>query len=186
MLARVRRGFTFANVCSFLALTIALGTGTAYAANTVFSEDIVNGEVKNVDIHSQAVGTGKLADGAVTSVKVEDEALTALDLGANAVASSEVLNNSLTTADIAGADVSGHVSLSGVANGRCSNVTLGVSGAQVGQVAIIATNTAMQNGIIFYALRVSSANHVEAAICNLSGTTMTAIVDMPVRVITFG
>ena len=30
------RALTFANVCSFLALTLALGTGGAYAANTVF------------------------------------------------------------------------------------------------------------------------------------------------------
>ena len=61
MFSRIRRGMSFANVCSFLALMIALGTGTAYAANTVFSEDIVNGEVKTVDIHSQAVTTGKIA-----------------------------------------------------------------------------------------------------------------------------
>jgi hypothetical protein len=37
MFARIRRGLTFANVCSFLALVIALGAGTAYAANSVTS-----------------------------------------------------------------------------------------------------------------------------------------------------
>ena len=50
MASRLRRSLTFANVCSFLALTIALGTGSAYAANTVFSTDIVDGEVKTADI----------------------------------------------------------------------------------------------------------------------------------------
>ena len=50
MVHRLLRGPTFANVCSFLALTIALGTGTAYAANTVRSRDIVNGQVKAPDI----------------------------------------------------------------------------------------------------------------------------------------
>ena len=47
MAHRLLRALTFSNVCSFLALTIALGTGTAYAANTVFSTDIVDGEVNH-------------------------------------------------------------------------------------------------------------------------------------------
>ncbi len=59
MVRRLLRGFTFANVCSFLALTIALGTGTAYAANTVFSTDIVDGEVKNVDLAGNSVAVGE-------------------------------------------------------------------------------------------------------------------------------
>ena len=45
---------------------------------------------------------------------------------------------------------------------------------------------AMQNGVLLYAKRVESAGHVEAAICNFSGTTMTPITDLPVRVVTFG
>ena len=49
------RRLTFANVCSFLALLIALGTGSAYAANTVFSTDIVDGEVKTADLDNNAV-----------------------------------------------------------------------------------------------------------------------------------
>ena len=55
MLARLRPRLTFANVCSFLALLIALGTGSAYAANTVFSTDIVDGEVKTADLDNNAV-----------------------------------------------------------------------------------------------------------------------------------
>jgi hypothetical protein len=55
MVRRLLRGFTFAKVCSVLALTVALGTGTAYAANTVFSTDIVDGEVKAADIGANQV-----------------------------------------------------------------------------------------------------------------------------------
>jgi len=44
----------------------------------------------------------------------------------------------------------------------------------------------IQNGIVLYAQRVSSQNHVEAVACNLSGTTMTPISGLPVRVVTFG
>lgn len=256
MLKRIRRGLSFANVCSILALTIALGTGTAYAANTVFSEDIVNGEVKTADIATNAVRTAKIDADAVDGSKVLDGSLSAADLGAdsvgpgqiqqggvgsdeiasgavgsdeiatgavnaqeiadNAIDSGEVINdslfasdlasgsvggseiasnavtggdvasNSLTLADLLGADASGHVSLSGVPNGRCSNITMNVSGAQVGQVALVSTKAAMQNGIVLYAQRVSQAGKVGAAICNFSGTSMVPIVDLPVRVITFG
>jgi hypothetical protein len=165
MLHRIRHGLTFANVCAFLALVIALGTGTAYAANTVFSRDIVNGEVKTVDIAGSAVTKAKIGAGAVNGAKV--------------------LDGSLTTADLAGASIEGSVSLSVVPNGRCSNVTLGVAGAQVGEVPLVATEGEMQNGIVLHALRVESAGHVEVAVCNLSGTTMTPIDGLAIRVITF-
>ena len=166
MLSRLRRGLTFANVCSALALTIALGTGTAYAAGSVFSEDIVNGEVKTVDLANSAVKTAKIDDGAVTG--------------------SKIASNTITAADILGADASGNVNLNAVPNGRCSQVTLSVSGAQVGQIAVISTKSPIQGGIVLYAQRVSSAGQVEADICNFSGTSMSPITDMPVRIITFG
>jgi hypothetical protein len=44
---------------AYVALFFALGGTSAYAANTVFSSDIVDGEVKNPDIAPTAVGTGK-------------------------------------------------------------------------------------------------------------------------------
>jgi hypothetical protein len=111
MLGRIRSRLTFANVCALLALMVALSTGTAYAANTVFSEDIVDGEVKTQDIHNNAVNSNKvapdslaaadLADGAVGSGEVLDDSLTSSDVAAGAVGSSEVLDESLTSADLA-------------------------------------------------------------------------------------
>jgi hypothetical protein len=101
MLLRIRRRMTFANVCSFLALTIALGTGTAYAANTVFSTDIVNGEVKAVDIHPEAVVAGKIHPGAVNGDKVADGSLTAADLGTDSVGSDEIAANAVQATEIA-------------------------------------------------------------------------------------
>jgi hypothetical protein len=45
-----------------LALVIAPGTGSAYAANTVFSTDIVNWEVKSVDIGTDEVRSADVRD----------------------------------------------------------------------------------------------------------------------------
>ena len=70
---RFRARLTYANVVSTLALVIAVGTGSAYAANTVFSEDIVNGQVKVVDLGKDAVRSGKVADNNLTGVDIKDQ-----------------------------------------------------------------------------------------------------------------
>src|SRR3954466_10425196 len=241
----IRRGLTFSNVCSFMALTIALGTGGAYAANTIGSDDIIdesiqsvdikNGEVKGPDLLASSVNSNKIANGtvanvdlapgAVDSTSVLDESLTSSDLAtdsvgpteiadssidsgeivdnslfaqdlapnsvgsseiaSNAVDGSKIANESVTLADIAGAATNGSVSLSGIPNGRCTQVTFNVGAAQVGDSVIVSTRAAIQNGIVLYPNRVASAGHVEVNACNFSGTTMTAISGFPVRIITF-
>ncbi len=185
MFARARRAITFANVASALALFIALGTGTAYAANTVFSTDIVDGQVKTADIADDAATTAKIAVGAVGSGRIHDGSIANIDIATGAIRSNSVLANSLTTADIAGSEVNGSISLSGIANGRCTQVTFTISGAQVGDVAIVSTRAAIQNGIVLSAARVASAGHVEVNACNFSGGAMTPISGFPVHVLTF-
>lgn len=49
-----------------LALFLVLTGGVAYAANTVFSTDIVDGEVKSADLANNAVRTTKIANRQVT------------------------------------------------------------------------------------------------------------------------
>jgi len=244
MARQLRRRLTFANVCSFIALVVALGTGGAYAANTIGSDDIIDGSIQSIDVGNGQVQTPDLGIGAVTSQKIAngavvngkidtgaidsngvlDESLTSSDLGtdsvgatevadssidtgeivdnslfaadlapnsvgsseiaANAVGSSEVADNSLTLSDIAGAATNGAISLSGIPNGRCTQVTFNVSGAQVGDSPIVTTRDAIQNGIVLYPNRVASAGHVEVNACNFSGTSMTPISGFPVRIIT--
>ena len=244
MARRLPRQLTFANVCSSIALTVALGTGGAYAANTIGSADIIdesiqsvdikNGEVKTPDLLASGVTSGKIADGAVANADIAtgavdsnsvlDESLTSSDLATNsvnateiadgsidsgeivndslfsqdlaansvgsseiagdAVGASEVANESLTLSDIAGAGTSGSISLSGIPNGRCSQVTFGVGGAEVGDSPIVTTRAAIQNGIVLYPNRVASTGHVEVNACNFTGTSMTSISGFPVRIIT--
>src|SRR5215510_9372617 len=62
----------------------------AYAANTVFSSDIVDGEVKTADLASSAVTTSKLASNSVNGGKVADQSLSAADLGPDSVGASEM------------------------------------------------------------------------------------------------
>jgi hypothetical protein len=55
-----------------LALFLVVAGGTAYAANTVFSSDIVNGEVKAADIATGAVHTSEIGDNQVRSADVKE------------------------------------------------------------------------------------------------------------------
>jgi hypothetical protein len=88
------------NLVAYLALFVALTGSTAYAAGSVFSEDIVNGEVKTPDLAAQGVTANKLAPNAVRSDKVIDnslrgddiESLGQADLGNNSVAAAEFGN----------------------------------------------------------------------------------------------
>jgi hypothetical protein len=82
-MTRLRRHLTYANVISTLCLFLLLGGGSAYAltgTNTVFSDDIVNGEVKSFDIATGAVRSPKIADGQVLSADVGNELLTGQDI----------------------------------------------------------------------------------------------------------
>ena len=96
----LRRHLTFANVVSALALVIAHGTGGAYAANTVFSSDIVDGQVKVADIGQGAVATSEVLNDTATG-----GGLTAADLRSQSVGPSEAAG--LTGGDIAGDSLKG-------------------------------------------------------------------------------
>jgi hypothetical protein len=56
----------YANVTATMALVVALG-GSAYAANTIRSSDIKNGQVKRVDLANNAVTSGKIRNGTLLS-----------------------------------------------------------------------------------------------------------------------
>ena len=52
----IRSRLTYANVVSTVALFLVLTGGVAYAADTIFSSDIVDGEVKAEDIATARFG----------------------------------------------------------------------------------------------------------------------------------
>lgn len=64
----------------------------AYAANTVFSADIVDGEVKTPD----------LAANAVTAAKIKDNEVKAAEIAANAVGSSEIATDAVGGSELQG------------------------------------------------------------------------------------
>jgi hypothetical protein len=70
---RLRSHLTYANVMATLAVVLVIGGGAAYAANTIYSTDIVDGEVRKADIHSAAVTSGKIADENLTGADIANQ-----------------------------------------------------------------------------------------------------------------
>jgi hypothetical protein len=81
----LRSKLTFANVCSFLALVIALGTGGAYAANTVGSEDVIDNSLLTVDIKNNQIRGADVRDDTLAG-----GGLTAADLAPNSAGLAEL------------------------------------------------------------------------------------------------
>lgn len=95
-----------AMVVACIALFASLATGGAYAANSVFSSDIVDGEVKSVDLGPSSVSNAKLATGAVSTDKIALGQVTNSDIGTGAVTSSKLGTSAVTNAKIAAGAVS--------------------------------------------------------------------------------
>jgi hypothetical protein len=108
MLRRARRRLTFANVCSFLALTIALGAGGAYAANTIGSSDIIDNSIQSVDVKDRGLHNIDIAASQITGSLVKDGSLTGSDIGGK-VADADTLD---------GIDSAGFVNGTGNADGQ--------------------------------------------------------------------
>lgn len=192
---------TYANVMSTLAFTLVIGGGTAYAANTVFSTDIVDGEVKTADLAANSVTGAKvtsnqiystdvrddtLASGGLSSIDLAADSVGASEIAANSVDSEEIINNSLTLSDLLGANVSGAISFSLSAN-HCGDLSLGVSGAQVGQIVVYSFtgNTAVPGSVVFGGSKVTAANTIVVRACNISGSAV-SVSNLGIHIATFG
>jgi hypothetical protein len=110
--------------------------------------------------------------------------LTAGKLVHGAVGSAAVADDSLGLTDLAGTDVSGHISVS-ISAGNCLTLSLGVTGAAVGQVAVFAwTGGSIPGGVMTGPMQVPAPGTVVLPMCNVSSSTVT-MSNVPVRVITF-
>lgn len=97
----VRRRLTFSNVMATVAVGLVLTTGTAYAAATITSADIVNGTIAPVDMKPNSIGTNIIKDNGVKSVDIRDSEVTSIDILDGTVSSADILNETITAADLA-------------------------------------------------------------------------------------
>ena len=62
----------------------------AYAANTVFSTDIVDGQVMTADLANNAVNAAKIKDGEVKAPEIAANAVGASEIATDAVGAAEI------------------------------------------------------------------------------------------------
>jgi hypothetical protein len=108
---RLRSKLTYANLVSTLALVLALGLGSAYAANqlaprsvgarqlrpgAVTADKIRKNAVTAPKIEALAVKQGKIASGAIVTEKIAAGAVTGAKIASGAVTPDKVPDNSLT------------------------------------------------------------------------------------------
>jgi hypothetical protein len=168
MLRKLRRHMSFANVTSLLALFVALGGTTAYAANTVFSTDIVDGEVKTADLATVGVTNPKLATGAVTTTKIAPLAVMNSRLNNNAVTSEKIFDSQVTSNDIA----TGAVRSAEVLDFVLTNQDVGVLFAEVNADATIAASS---GGVFVTRVGAVGAGQYEVDFGHFIATTCTAV-----------
>jgi hypothetical protein len=109
------------NVVGYIALFLFATSGTALAlagSNTVFSDDIVNQEVKTDDIENggvgiadlgvNSVGSGELNDGSVKSAEINDETIVSADVLNGSLTGGDIQDSSLTGADVADNSLTGN------------------------------------------------------------------------------
>ena len=95
MLSKLRPRITYANVVSTIALALAIGGGTAYAATKIGTKDI----------RYHAVTGSKVASNAVTASKVKNSALSGADIRDSSLRSSDIRAGTLLASDFAPAQL---------------------------------------------------------------------------------
>ena len=86
---RIRAKLTYANVTATLALVLALGGGTAWAASKIRTKQIGYHAVTGAKLDTNAVTASKLRNGAVRTDDVKDGSLQAADLAPGAIPPAE-------------------------------------------------------------------------------------------------
>jgi type II secretory pathway component PulM len=171
----------YADIAATSALVLSLG-GTAYAATTIADPNSVN----TAAIQNLAVTTPKLADEAVAEAKIAPSAVTHGKVADSAITGSSVADHSLTLSDLSGAGAKDKVSFALAAH-SCGYLALSVSGAKVGQEAMLSwTGTSKPpQGVMVGPLDVVTSGHVVASACNVTGHKIRGS-KLGVRVVTLG
>jgi hypothetical protein len=175
MRQRLRSRITFANVVSLVALFVALGGGTAFAAFVVTSNsqvgpDTIAGHQASRPNHSNIISSS----------------INGTDIASSALSGSDIQNESLTLLDIAGADVNKSVSISAFPAETCSDFNLNVPGAKVGDVVVwsFTGNLNLPPRLTVEPLKVFAADVVRGRVCNPTESFTPGVQGLGMRVIT--
>ena len=107
-----RHHLTYANVMVTVLAFVVFAGGAAYAANTIFSADIVDGQVRGVDIGDNQVGSEDvrnqgLVEGGLTAIDIQNSALTGGDIAPESLRGNDVLDGTIRGAEVGDESLTG-------------------------------------------------------------------------------
>ncbi len=88
------------NVVAYLALFVALGGTSAYAANTIGSSDVIDGSLVGADVDNGSLVRGDFATSTLTGTPFLDESLSFHDLAAGTIVNSRIADNAVNSAKV--------------------------------------------------------------------------------------
>jgi hypothetical protein len=103
----IRNHFTYANVVATIALVLAVGGASAFAASKIGSGQLKASSVTAAKIRAGAVTEAKLRDGAISAAKLGDGVVTGSKLADGVVAGAKLANDAVTGAKVADGSLSG-------------------------------------------------------------------------------
>jgi hypothetical protein len=172
------------HVIAYVALFFALTGGTAFAltgSNTVFSDDITNGEVKTADIGGGEVRSPDILDSGVKATDIADGHVRSPEIADNAVGSSEIAPAAVDTSKIAdNAVASSKIQANAVDSSKIADNAVGsskiadlaVTTGKLGGASVTAPKLAnTQDGLTTVNLAANSTTNVTAT-CPAGGQAL--------------
>jgi hypothetical protein len=201
MLGKLRSRLSYANVVATMALFVALGGTGAYAANTVFSSDIVDGEVKAPDIAANAVDSARVRDNTLNTFDVHsfigddviDGTLTGADIGDGTVTRADIADGTILGTDVREETIDGNnivdgsldafdigfggsdiaVNIGSIAGTNCVNKALPDLGNVLADHLVLTPSLADAHGGLIYDARYNAATGVPVIhVCNFGNATV--------------
>jgi trimeric autotransporter adhesin len=155
--------------------------------SAVGSSEIATDAVGPTEVQDNAIDGGEIVDNSLHDTDLAPNSVTSSELKADAVDSGKIANGSVTLADIKGVDIAGTVNFSAgaVAAGACRDFVLTTTGTKVNEAVLISVKGPLDQGILFYGVRVAVADQTIMKFCNFTGASSPAITSLPIRVVTF-
>lgn len=98
---------TFGKVLAGTAVLLLATTGTAYAANTVGSGDIIDDSVLSVDIKNETLQSVDVLNNSLISADIKNNTLVSNDINDGTIASIDILDGTIGSADVADGSLTG-------------------------------------------------------------------------------
>jgi hypothetical protein len=162
------------NIVAYLALFVALGGTSAYAANEWNSSNIQNETLLSEDVKNGTLKAEDYGIGSVSGARIQDNNVTTLDLADGAVFGNDIRDGSLNDEDVGqGTFVNFGVNVGTIAAGVCTHFSVGAT-AQEGDHMLL---TPWEDSTAFFDYSVHYSTAVSAVLLRVCNRHSSALND---------